>query len=430
MSRRFPAWALGIDPDERIIACSYNEKIAKKFNRDVQRIIMSPEYMRIFRGTRLNTIGNTLHADARYLRNSSVFEVMGTRGYYLGSGVGGGITGEGSTIGLIDDPIKNHREAFSVTYRDAIWAWYTSTFLTRGEGKFVTGGDLRIAISVTRWHEDDLVGRLLEQMKAEDDHEWHVVNLPAILDCEPIEGDPREQGEALWPEKYDLDQLVKFQRNEVDWNSLYQQRPSAAGGGMFKRKWWGVYDEVPLFTSIFTSWDLAVKGVPEKGKKNKRSWTVGLVIGVRHNMLYVLDMVRFQKDFPEQLDEFKKLAKKWPQAFAHVVEAKANGPALMSSLAKNVGGIVSWEPKDATRDGLKSRPGTSGKVSRAASVTPVVCAGRVYLPRHAPWRRVFIDEHAAFPAAKWDDIVDAMTQAIAYAENNPALMYAALAAQG
>lgn len=427
MSRRFPAWALGQDPDEQVIACSYNADTASDFNRDVQRIIVTPAYKRLFPGTLLSERNVVTVAQSRYLRNSKVFECAGSRGGYRSSGVGGGITGQGATIGLIDDPIKNHEEAFSSTYREKLWNWYVSTFLTRGEGKFARGGDVRIAVTVTRWHEDDLVGRLLERIVEDSDEEWHVVDLPAILNREPSEGDPRKEGEALWPEKYTARKLLSLKKSvgPQTWNSLYQQSPAAAEGGMFKRKWWGSFewDKLPRLATVWTSWDLSVKGA-SADKKKKRSFNVGLVMGKAGGKTYILDCVRFQGEFTEQIVRFKVLSAKWPQAMAHVVEAKANGPALISMLREHIPGIIPWDPDTrAKRPGEKIRMGTSGKEARASAVTPTCASGAVSLPKDAPWRQSFEDELASFPAGKYDDQVDAFTQGLQYGHRNAIAIY-------
>ena len=432
MSRRFPAWALGRDPNEQVIACSYNADTASDFNRDVQRIIMDPKYKALFPGTLLSERNIVTTAQSRYLRNNKVFECVNARGGYRSAGVGGGITGQGATIGLIDDPIKNHEEAFSSTYREKVWKWYTSTFLTRGEGGFARGGDVRIAVTVTRWHEDDLVGRLLEQVQEDDDEDWTVVNLPAILDREATEGDPRQEGEELWGEKFSKSKLLSLKRNvgPIDWNSLFQQSPQAAEGGMFKRKWvhrfrWA---DLPRFRLIWTTWDLAVKGSPEE-KKKKRSYNVGLVMAKQGARTFVLDRVKFQGEFPEQIMQFKMLVSKWPQSLQHVVEAKANGPALMSSLREHIPGILAWEPETwGKRPGEKAKMGTNSKISRASAITPLCAADGIWIPEDATWAEDFIDELAGFPTAKYDDQVDAYVQGMQYGHRNAVSIYEQLGA--
>src|SRR6478609_7190335 len=154
-SRNLPAYILGCNPDAHIIACSYGSDLASTLNRDVQSIIDSPAYKELFPDTTLYGANVRTVSGNTYLRNSDVFEVVNHKGKYLSAGVGGAITGQGFHYGIIDDPIKNQEEADSVTYREKLWRWYSSTFSTRQEKNAC------ILLIVTRWHEDDLAGRLL-----------------------------------------------------------------------------------------------------------------------------------------------------------------------------------------------------------------------------------------------------------------------------
>jgi hypothetical protein len=183
VSRRFPAWTLGKHPDLSIIAASYGSDLASRNNRDVQRVMDDPEYEALFPETKL--FGENIRTVARgsWLRNSDIFEVVGRKGVYRSTGVMGSITGMGGDILLLDDPIKDAHEASSKVYRDRLWEWYTSTFYTRrapGAG---------ILIILTRWHEDDLAGRLLNDKEGD---KWNVTRFPAIAE----EDEPhRKEGE-------------------------------------------------------------------------------------------------------------------------------------------------------------------------------------------------------------------------------------------
>lgn len=170
VSRRFPAYAFGKKPNTRIIACSYNMSLAQDMSRDVQKIMTTREYRTLFPRTRL--------AESRdpEKRTQGQFDIVGSKGYYLAAGVDGPITGKTSDIGLIDDPIKNRAEAESEVYRDRVWEWYKSAFATR---QFGSNG--AIVICLTRWHEDDLAGRLLRLSAENSDADaWEVLNFPAI----------------------------------------------------------------------------------------------------------------------------------------------------------------------------------------------------------------------------------------------------------
>ena len=224
VSRRLPAYLLGRDPDARIIACSYGSSLASDMNRDAQRIIDDQPYARLFPDTRLND-GNVRTLAGAAQRNSETFEVVGRAGFYRGAGVGGPITGKPMDFGIIDDPLKNREEADSPTVREAMWKWYTGAFLSRAHK------GTRKLICHTRWHPDDLIGRLLRQQEEDPEADrWEVLRLPAVAEGELHADDPRRPGEALWPERHPIHLLAqKKAASLTDWFSLYQQNPRAEG---------------------------------------------------------------------------------------------------------------------------------------------------------------------------------------------------------
>ncbi len=410
-TKRFPAHCLGCDPNEQIIACSHTEDLAISFNREIQQIMLSETYAGIFPGTRLNPRGNlgAQREQTEATRNAHMFKVIGNRGHYLARGVGGAITGYGGTILIMDDPIKNAEEALSETYRERLKRWYTSTFLTRAE----TGA--RKLVIMTRWHEDDLAGWLLEKTR-HGGEKWDVVDLPAMLDTVPAEGDPRQLGEALWPEKHDVQALaqVRIDVGPDDWEALYQQRPSPKSGGVFQRDWFVRYtpEELPKWLDdVFTSWDMTFQ------KTKSGSFVVGQVWGRAGINFYLLDQVRVRCTFTEALAHVKATAERWDDSTAHVIEGKANGPAIIDAIKDEVPGVISWPPK-----GQKM----SSKEARARSVAPKVAAGNVHVPRHASFGDDLISECAGFPRGAHDDQVDAMVQALQYGGNRGGRMLDAL----
>jgi hypothetical protein len=224
VSRRLPALLLGQDPDARIIACSYGSSLASDMNRDVQRVMDDGPYRRLFPGTRLSE-GNVRSASGAAQRNSDTFEVVGRAGFYRGAGVGGPITGKPMDYGIIDDPFKNREEADSPAVREAVWKWYTGAFLSRAHK------DTRKLVCHTRWHPDDLVGRLLKRQEEDPNADrWEVLSLPAVAEESRHRGDPRNPGEAMWPERHPLGSLLARKAASLtDWFSLYQQHPRAEG---------------------------------------------------------------------------------------------------------------------------------------------------------------------------------------------------------
>ena len=224
-SRAFPAWAFGKNPNLQIIASSYSSDLSTRMNRDVQRIIMSEPYAEIFPETKLNS-KRVVTATQNALRNSEIFEIVGHTGAYRSAGVGGGITGMGADISIIDDPIKDAAEANSATFRDRVWDWYVTTLYTRLSPK--SG----ILLGMTRWHEDDLAGRLIQEAQKDGD-KWEILSFPAIAEHDE---EHRKEGEALHPERYDLNRLLKIKSalGSYAWNALYQQHPSTKGGDIIQ----------------------------------------------------------------------------------------------------------------------------------------------------------------------------------------------------
>jgi len=394
VSRRFPAFLFGINPKIKIIACSYSSDLTSMMNRDVQRIIDSNEYKKIFPDVLLN--GSNVRTSGNWLRNSDIFEIVNHGGVYRSCGVMGGITGQGCDILIIDDPIKNQEEADSKVYRDKIFDWYASTAYTRLEK------DAKIVLMMTRWHEDDLAGRLLDAAKNPDADQWVVVKFPAI--CEEKEKE-RDIGEALWPTKYSLETLgtIKATVGARVWNSLFQQRPSASEGGIFKRQFWRFYEAFPSkFDKIIQSWDLTFK------KKDDNDFVAGHVIGKIGANIYLLDRIHARMSFTESLVAVENLSMKWPDARAKYIEAKANGDALVDILKDKVPGLILVEPK-------------GGKYARANAITPYHEAGNLFLPspKICAWVSEFIEQHANFPNDKHDDDVDAFSQGVTNLVGDP-----------
>lgn len=387
-SRKFPAYAFGRYPNLNIIGTSYAADLASRTNRDVQRNMDSLEYTEIFPSTQLS--GKNIRSLAgSFLRNSDIFEIVDHKGSYRSAGVGGGITGMGGDILIVDDPFKDRAEADSHTIREKVWDWYTSTLYTRqspGAG---------IIVIATRWHPEDLTGRLIERSKSDEGDHWDVVNLPAIATCDE---EYRKRGEALHPERYSLEVLekIKIAIGSRDWEALYQQNPTIPGGTIFKDKWIQFYDPADLpdkFDDISSSWDLSFK------QGTDTDFVVGQVWGRYRAEYYLLDQFRGRVGFVETLEQFRQIAKDYPTALEKYVEEKANGSALIDSLKKEISGIIPINPERS-------------KEARAYAVTPLFEAGNVFLPnpKWCPWAQDYIDELLKFPNVTNDDQVDATTQ--------------------
>lgn len=390
-SRRFPAWAFGQNPNLQIIAASYSTDLASRMNRDVQRIIDSEEYQGVFPETTLNG-KNIATVSGQSLRNSEIFEIVGHAGAYRSAGVGAGITGMGADIGIIDDPVKDAKEANSQTIRDAVWDWYTTTFYTRLSPK--SG----ILLGMTRWHEDDLAGRLLREMDNDGD-QWRIVSFPAIAECDE---EYRLEGEALHPERYDLERLTKIKKavGSQAWNALYQQRPSSKGGDIIKGAWFKRYSVLPRMKRIIITADTAQK------TKQHNDYSVLLVAGVGHDGgVYVLDLIRGKWEAPELEQKVSDVWNKYRSMPVHkvYVEDKSSGTSLIQNIQRK------------QRIPIEGVQVDTDKYTRVLGVQGYIESGYIYLPNDAEWIEDFIKECEAFTATdshKHDDQVDAMVMAI------------------
>lgn len=223
-SRRMPAYLFGNNPDLRLAVCGYSDSFASKFNRQIQGIMRSKEYKEIFPDI---TIPN--RGEIGKVANSHEFEIVGKRGSLISVGIGGSLTGNPVDIAIIDDPYKDYEQAFSANYREKVWEWYESVLEKR------LHNDSKIIIVMTRWHDDDLVGRILKNVAdGKTSEQWEQINFPAIKDNEKTEYDQREQGEALWPERHSLQKLNDSRRkNPMLFEAMDQGRPPKEGKKLF-----------------------------------------------------------------------------------------------------------------------------------------------------------------------------------------------------
>ena len=379
----FPAWFLGRHPERNLIFTAYGQELADDFGRQVRNLIADPLHRAIFPNCSLSEDSSAAH------RFNTV-----RGGAYFAVGRGGPITGRGAHLLIIDDPLKDFAEASSETVRRGLYDWYSSVAYTR----LAPNG--AIVLIQTRWHEDDLAGRLLANNYGDD---WEVLSLPAIAEHDESF---RREGEALWPCRFGLVDLEKI-RGAVGgraWASLYQQRPAAAEGVIFKRNYWQFY-RPPLtveFNRIVESWDTAFK----KGTEN--DFSVCTTWGVADNGYYLLHLWRGRVEFPELKRVLVSLAEQWkPNTI--LIEDRASGQSLIQEL------------KNFTALPILPVKVDSDKQTRAQAVTPLMEAGKIFLPESAPWVSDFIEEMACFPNGVHDDVVDATTQALNYLREEPLL---------
>lgn len=380
VSRCLPAYLLGRNPDARVAAASYAADLARLMGRAVQRSMDEAPYKLLFPATQLEGSNIRTVADGRYLRNSDEFEVVGKKGGYVCRGIGGGLTGRGFDFGIIDDPVKDASEAWSEVVRNAVWEWYTQVFLTRQEA------NASILLTMTRWHEDDLAGRILN---SDDGKNWELVKFQALNQA--------YEGGTLWPEKYDLAWMEgqKKALGSRSFESLYQQEPRVGDGGIWRTGWFKQWRALPGDLTNYTqSWDFAAKDTKDG------SYNVGQVWAERGPDKYLLDQVRFRGGMNDALTMFKALCNKWPQCRAKLIEDKANGSPILNMLEQEIGGLIA------------TNPGVRGKAERAQAVAPFIEAGNVWVPAESNWLSDFLSEIEAFPNGAHDDQVDTASQAL------------------
>lgn len=388
VSRDFPIQTLIDNPDCRIVTASYSQSLANRNGRVIRNAINAHPSLGL--------------AVARDQSAAKEWTLAGkSHGGVVSVGRGAGISGRPADLLIIDDPLKDRVEADSDTVRESCWEWWTDTLSAR----LAPGAP--VVLIMTRWHEDDLAGRL---QKKDVEAGWRVLNIPA--QCEDSLTDPlhRQVGEYMISARGRTHKQWDARRMTVGpraWASLYQGRPSPAEGGILKRHWWKRYEQprwviddkgrhwVPTGTLI-QSWDLAFKG------KVNSDYVVGQVWQLEGMNAYLLDQVRGRWDFVESCNQITGLSRKWPQATAKLVEDKANGPAVISALKSSIPGLIAVEPN-------------GDKIARASAISPLATAGNLWLPSTelARWVEDFIEECAIFPSGKNDDQVDAASQGVA-----------------
>lgn len=405
---RFPSWFLGRNPHKRVIVASYADDLAYGFSRSCRDELS--EYGKDVFGVEI----------ARGSSAVGTWNLSKRRGGLSAAGVGGPITGKGCSLMVIDDPIKDSEQALSEVIRNKVHEWWRQVGRTRLAPRGC------VVLVMTRWHEDDLAGRLLAEAKRGGE-QWETLVLPMVDDSKGGETDSDGKVKLLWPEWFGddygtLDKLKQFKvtLGSRTWESLYQQRPAPQEGNRFKREWFRFYKPTnaptwwrPLYArpegcitsppvelppvgkldEIIESWDFTFKAT------DGTDFVCGLKVARRGADKFLLSCYHKRATFTESCKALAEMRAEEPHATETLVEDKANGPAILNALGSRISGLVAVEPMGS-------------KEARAASVEPQVEAGNVYLPDGAEWVIEFVEEVCAFPNAAHDDFVDALSQAL------------------
>jgi predicted phage terminase large subunit-like protein len=384
VTETLPSWYLGKYPTKRVIEASYGDDLAQRFGR------RNKDKIEKF-GKKLFNIEISKKTSA-----STEFELSNGIGGMISRGIMSGITGQPAELIIIDDPIKNRSEADSETYRNKLWEEYLNSINTR------FSADGKLILIQTRWHEDDLAGRLIKNLP----NMVHVINLP----CEAEENDllDRNIGDALFPEigknnewLKDYKEIYKTAEGSRAWNALFQGRPTAQEGNLIKREWWKYYKVLPQIAYKIMSVDASVKAKETSDFVSIQIW------GKSQANMYLIDRLKARMDFPTTVKSIKLMKVKHPDLNAIYIEDKANGSPIIQVLRNEIGGIIPVNP-------------IGDKVYRVNAISGYIESGNCYLPENAEFTLDFVEECSAFPNGTHDDDVDAMSQAILKIKDVPA----------
>lgn len=391
VSVRFPAFWLAERPDDPIILASYGASLAHGKSRESRTVVESPFYEALFPGIKTDQTS----------RAREHWELDTHRGVMHAAGVGGPITGHGAQLGIIDDPFENWAQAYSQTIRDKVWDWYRSTFRTR----VWEGGS--IVLIMTRWHQDDLAGRLLQ---AQGDR-WTVLRLPAIAEtqeerdesnrllAQPLgEEDPlgREAGEALCPQRFSLDALLEIKTDigPMAWAAEYQGVPRAPEGNIFKRDWFRIIPTVPAKGERVRYWDKA-------GTEGGGARTAGVLMLSSGGLYYVEHVVKGQWASHGREVIIKQTAQMDAEQYGNRVqvwieqEPGSGGKESAEATIRNLAGFP-----------IRADRVTGHKDVRIGPYAAQAGAGNVKLLR-GPWNQDYIDEMCSIPTGEFRDQADA-----------------------
>ena len=398
-SKLFPAWYIGNYANHEIMSVSHSDQLASDFGRTVRDIVNTEKFQRIFKGVALRS---DVKAAGKWKTNKN--------GSYYAAGVRSQVAGRGANIALLDD-VMSEEDSFSQTGRKYIKEWYPAGLRTR----LMPNGS--IIIINTRYHYDDLCGWLLKQEKTaeQNTYPWEVISIPAWLNEEAAELLDLPVGSSYFPE-WKSDEILRIDEQEIRasngaryWNSLYMQDPSPDDGGIIKKKYisWWEYEEPPECQFIIQTYDTAFSTSRTADYSVIQTW------GIFHDYdedyghashLILLGNTRGRYEYPE----LRRIAQDLYREFRPdvcIIERKASGQSLIQDMRRAGLPVLDYLPdKD--------------KVARVYASTPMMEAGRVWLPKNKVWADDLFSECMSFPNGSHDDQVDCMTMAVHYMKDS------------
>ena len=390
VSEMFPAWLLGRNPKRRIVLASYGADLANRNSRAARDLLTDDRWP-------------WPNVQLDYQTRSVSHWQTRDGGYVHAVGVGGPLTGFSSDYLIIDDPFKDDKDSDSPSIRESRWIWFQQVALTR------LSPGASVIVFQTRWHPDDMVGRILDSRGA---RRWTVINFPEIAE----ENDPlgRAVGDLLWPERFTKDTHPSIDNGEIStrgWDAMYQQRHVSEKGNLFKREWWKFYESAVLKSMGLVPYFTVVDSAFKTDLTN--DYSVAATWGLLNDKAYLINIWRERVEFPELVSALRDIYAAYKAPI--LIEDKASGQSVLQVLARETTGMPRI-PVIAV-----PVPRYSNKGSRANAVTRFVEAGMVFLPSDTAskeWVNVFIDEHATFrPSATnrsvyKDDQVDTTSMAL------------------
>lgn len=380
-SHYFPTWYLGNYPDREVILCSYEADFAASWGRKVRDALGECADSGLFPVRPRSDVSA-----------ANRWQIAGHRGGMVTAGAGGAITGRGADLLIIDDPFKNAEDANSETIRNRVWEWWQSTASTRLSPTGV------VMIINTRWHLDDLSGRLLER----EPERWAHIDFPAIAEGADALG--RQPGEALWPGRYPLPLLeeLRAQVGSYYWQALYQQQPVTRGGEMFRREWFSVEEYPPKRVAARVRyWDRAATAATPGGDPD---WTVGALVSRTADGSYCIEHVARTRGTPLECERLIRQT------------AEIDGKAVPVQMEQEPGSsgvdtIDNYRRRVLVGYSFRGDRVTGDKLTRADLWAAPAEAGLVSLVR-GEWNGAFLDEVEQFPRGKHKDQVDAVSGAV------------------